>query len=75
MSDRSSHGVRLTNWNYRGGPCHGTWRNWICVLSLLDLPFILDPRQQELVTNKFITSVDPLVVPCLQEILNTENIP
>ena len=26
----------------------------ICVLSLLDLPFIVDPRQQELVTNKFI---------------------
>ena len=41
----------------------------ICVLSLLDLPFIVDSRQQELIVNKFISSVDPLVVPCLQQIL------
>ena len=45
----------------------------ICVLSLLDLPFIVDPKQQELIANKFISAVDPFVVPCLQEILRTEN--
>ena len=70
-SDRSGHGVRLTLWNFsKAGPCHGQWRNWICVLSLLDLPAILDVNKSELIVNKFSSKVDPFVVPCLQEILN-----
>ena len=71
MSDRSSHGVRLTLWNFiKTERCHGAWRNWICVLSLLDLPAILDVNKSELIVNKFSSKVDPFVVPCLQEILN-----
>ena len=73
MSDRSGHGVRLTLWNFiKAEKCHGAWRNWICVLTLLDLPFILDVKKTELVVNKFSSRVDPSVVPCLQEILDKQ---
>ena len=74
MSDRSSHSVRRSLWNFiKKERCHGAWRNWICVLSLLDLPFILDIKKTELVVNKFSSKVDPFVVPCLQEILRKQN--
>ena len=57
-------------WNYqKDQQCNGVWGNWICVLSLKDLPFILDPASDELIINKFQSKVDPLVVPCLGDII------
>ena len=50
-------------------------RNWICVLTLEDLPFILQAssHKTELIVNKFQSEVDPLVVPCLAELISDNN--
>ncbi|XP_023339349.1 beta-1,3-galactosyl-O-glycosyl-glycoprotein beta-1,6-N-acetylglucosaminyltransferase 4 isoform X2 [Eurytemora carolleeae] len=73
---RLNSDVRLTLWNYQKTvKCHGVWRNWICVLTLEDLPFILDTkRYQGMIMNKFKTEVDRYVAPCLAEIIRKENL-
>ena len=68
--NRSKNGVRLTMWNFqKDQKCNGMWRNWICVLTLKDLPFILNPLSEELIMNKFQSDVEPFVVPCLDELI------
>ena len=51
-------------------PCYGKPRNGNCVLGIRDLYFILDAKRKALITNKFMSSVDPWIIPCLEEIYN-----
>ena len=47
--------------------CHGYWRNGACVFGLLDIGTILASGQ--MIANKVRTDYDPVLSPCLGEIV------
>ena len=62
--------VRAT-WTWHNITCHGQWRNNVCVYSSEDVPHILDVLEDgPIMANKFQSSVDPIVIPCLEDFLN-----
>ena len=61
--------VRAT-WSWSNVTCHGLWRNNVCVYGTDDIPHIINVTDYgPIVANKFQSSVDPYVVPCLDEML------
>ena len=70
MQEFNSFVMRKTFWAGEGYSCQGQLRREICVLSLMDLPKILEYSEVEgFVINKFDTLLDSSVVDCLSEIL------
>ncbi|XP_023346425.1 beta-1,3-galactosyl-O-glycosyl-glycoprotein beta-1,6-N-acetylglucosaminyltransferase 3 [Eurytemora carolleeae] len=59
--------MRKTFWLNSDHYCYGQIRREICVLSLLDLPAIL--QEKGFVMNKFDSDLDPSVVTCLNEMI------
>ena len=47
--------------------CHGYWRNGVCVFGLLDIGTILASGQ--MIANKVRTDYDPILAPCLADIV------
>lgn len=54
----------LQNWGDL--PCHGYWRNSVCVWSLPDLPTILKDRKMYVI-NKFRSDRDPFIIECIRK--------
>ena len=48
-------------------PCRGSWRNSVCVFSILDLDTIF--QSGSFIINKFRTDFHPYVAECLSEIV------
>ena len=62
--------VRAT-WAWSNVTCHGKWRHSVCVYGLSDIPHILNVSTEgPVMANKFLTDVDPNVVPCLDKIVS-----
>ena len=59
----------LQIWQADGGECRGVWRNSVCVISLEDMSTVLWSGHH--IVNKFRTDMDPWIVHCLAEIVNT----
>lgn len=56
--------IRLVTWQGHG-PCHGLWRNGVCVLSSKDLPYVAE--KDHFIVNKLLLNFDPVAYQCLEE--------
>ena len=66
-----SNSIVRATWKWNNKTCHGKWRNSVCVYSIVDVPNILDvPEEGPIMSNKFQSNIDPIVIPCLDNLLD-----
>lgn len=63
--------ARFKNWE-DDWPCRGKYVRGICVFGVGDLPFLA--TREELFANKFHQKFQPVVIDCLEELLNNRTI-
>ena len=56
--------IRYIKWGWTED-CKGFWRNYICILSIGDLPELI--RQPHFFINKLFIDFDPITYQCLEE--------
>lgn len=57
--------ARFAGW-YEEYECKGMWRNGVCVLSIYDLPEMLN--RHNWIVNKFLLDYDPIAYQCMEEL-------
>jgi len=67
MQELNEFKMRQTFWWQDGASCYGQWKRDICVLTLQDLPNIL--QTTGFMMNKFDSDLDFAVVDCISDIL------